>query len=64
MSLHLGLEIAFTDSDTHHWVRKRNGDLMEISQSSIEYYCMQPPIRWKYPDTESLDDAQGGESHS
>lgn len=56
MNLHLGLEIAFTDSASHHWVRKGNGELAEIAKNPVDYYHMIRPLSWSYPEIDPGED--------
>jgi hypothetical protein len=54
MMVRYGLEICFTDSSGRHWVRKGNGNLIEINQSPPDYYNVPRPIGWEYP-TERIE---------
>lgn len=46
MHIEFGIEIAFTDSMGNSWVRKSNGKLVNIKQSTLEYYNTPRPISW------------------
>jgi len=41
-----GVEIAFMDSSEHTWIRKSEGRLIELNQSSMEYFDIIPPVSW------------------
>jgi hypothetical protein len=41
-----GFEISFSDSAGRNWVRKPNGELIQITESPISYYKIQFPIGW------------------
>lgn len=38
-----GIEIAFTDREGHHWIRRANGGLEQISDSAVDYYKIGRP---------------------
>jgi hypothetical protein len=46
-----GTEIAFTDKQGAHWLKDKNGALIELGKHSpAEYYKMSQPIEWLYLD--------------
>lgn len=49
MHRHPGIEIAFKDVAGISWVRKANGDLLNIEQSTITYYGLDLPVGWQRP---------------
>jgi hypothetical protein len=38
-----GVEIAFTDSKGHHWIRRATGELEEISTPPLDHYGIARP---------------------
>jgi hypothetical protein len=56
MSTSFALEISFTDSSGHHWVRKGNGKLIKITQCAIDYYNIPRPVGWEYPSIENIEE--------
>ena len=52
MSHRFGVEIGFKDSAGRSWVRKADGDLLEIEKPPVEYYNVILPTGWQIPQTE------------
>ncbi|TXF72884.1 hypothetical protein FUA19_06440 [Bacillus subtilis] len=46
MHIEYGVEIAFTDSNGIHWLRRSNGKLEEIKKSPLEFYSISLPVGW------------------
>ncbi|MDK8643801.1 hypothetical protein [Niallia taxi] len=46
MSIEYGVEIAFTDANGNHWVRRSNGKLIEIKTNPLEFYNISLPVSW------------------
>lgn len=42
-----GVEIAFRDSKRRNWIRKTDGDLTEIKETTVEYYKIDLPVYWQ-----------------
>ena len=42
-----GVEIAFRDAAGRNWVRKADGELLEIEKSTVEYYEITLPTGWR-----------------
>jgi len=47
MNIQPGIEIAFTDHNNKHWIRRANGLLEEIPKSAIDYYNLARPLGYK-----------------
>jgi len=41
-----GIEIAFQDAANRFWLRKTNGELIELESSPVEYYDIPLPTGW------------------
>lgn len=48
MHRHPGIEIAFKDADGKFWIRKADGDLVEINKPPTEYYDVDLPVSWQF----------------
>ena len=57
MFRHFGIEIGFKDAAGRSWVRKANGDLLEIKIPPIEYYRINLPVSWAVPEKEIAEDS-------
>ena len=42
----IGAEIAFQDRSGNNWIRKANGELLEIKQSPMAYFDIDLPTSW------------------
>ncbi|MCR8695235.1 hypothetical protein NWP13_22125 [Rhodococcus pyridinivorans] len=42
----LGVEVAFTDRDGKHWVRRATGELEELGMTPLEHYNVHRPLRY------------------
>jgi hypothetical protein len=42
-----GVEIAFKDIFENNWIRKTNGELVSLENSTIEYYKIDLPTSWQ-----------------
>lgn len=38
-----GIELAFTDRAGHHWLRRADGTLLEITKNAVDYYDLGRP---------------------
>lgn len=47
----IGVEIAFNDKSGINWVRKVDGELLELDLSPIEHYKIDLPASWESLDT-------------
>jgi hypothetical protein len=51
MHMKPGTEIAFTDKMGQHWLKDKDGKLIDLkTQSPADYYSIDPPISWLYLD--------------
>jgi len=41
-----GIEIAFQDARNRYWLRKVNGELVELEVSPVAYYNVPLPTGW------------------
>jgi hypothetical protein len=46
MSIEFSAEIALTDANGNSWVRRSNGQLIEIKKCSLEFYNISLPVGW------------------
>ncbi|MCY8600324.1 hypothetical protein MOD33_05990 [Bacillus spizizenii] len=46
MHIEYGVEIAFTDSNGNHWIRRSNGKLEEIKKNPLNFYNLSLPVSW------------------
>lgn len=51
MSFHPAVEVAFIDRNGQTWIRKGNGDLMQINHDPTDYYHLPRPLSWQLPKT-------------
>lgn len=49
MGLRPGIEIAFTDRRGHHWIRRTDGTLQEITKNAVDYYALGRPQSYSVP---------------
>ncbi len=51
MFRHVGVEIAFKDAKGRDWVRNTNGELVEMTESTIVHYGIGLPVSWQNLET-------------
>jgi hypothetical protein len=49
MQMRYGIEVAFTDRGGHHWIRRTDGALQEITKNAVDYYELGRPQSFFVP---------------